>query len=173
MMPQLRRRLLGLCLLPTLLACLDSALTLGGQSAAYWAGNYSRVNEASPTFHQLLAYHPLAYFAGQAGWILVFTLMILLMPQTLALMTSIAVTLGHTLGAASWFVFRLHYGYQLCSGLFLMTAIGLAVGIRWGWQAEPRSDEPIGRKLPMAFRWAVIGLLFSVAAYLFLWPRRP
>ena len=100
-MPELRRRLLWLCLLPALLACLDGALTLVGQSAEYWAGNYARVNESSPTFNHMLARHPLAFVAGVAGWILVFTSLILLLPQTLALTISIAVTIGHTWGAAS------------------------------------------------------------------------
>ena len=172
-MLQLRRRLLGLCLLPALLACLDSTLTLAAQSKEYWAGNYARVNEMSPTFHQLLAYHPLAFVAGEAGWILIFTGMILLMPQTLALIMSIAVTLGHTGGAASSLLFRYPYGYQVCIGLCLLVAVGLAVGIRWGWRAEPQFDAPVGLRLPCALRWAVIVALFGIAVYLYLWPRKP
>lgn len=171
MIPQLPKRLLGLCLVPVLLASLDGALTLSGQSPEYWAGNYSRVNEGSPMMHRWLAYHPLAYVSGLAGWVLVFTLLILLTPQTLALTISIAVTLGHTLGAASWLIYRPDYGHQVCCGLFLLTAIGLAVGIRWGWRAEPRSDAPMGVRLPFALRWGVIGLLWAIAVYLFLWPR--
>src|SRR5262245_1814193 len=172
-MPQLRHRLFGLCLLPTLLACLDFGLTLGGQPAEYWVGNYSRVNELSPTFHQLLAWHPLALVAGTVLWILIFVSLILLLPQTLALTLSIAVVLGHTLGATSWLIYRIHYGYQAVCGLFLLAAIGLAVGILWGWQAEPRSDARLGASLPVGLRWLVIALLLGVAVYLFLWPRNP
>lgn len=172
-MPRFQQRLLGLCVPPAALAFLDGALTLAGQTAEYWAGNYRRVNEVSPTFHHLLSYHPLAFAAGLLAWVLVFCGMILLMPQTLALTTSIAVTVGHTWGATTWLQYRYHYGYQASNGLFLVTALALAVGIRWGWGAEPRFDAPIGVRLPLVLRWAAIALLFASAVYLFLWPRKP
>jgi hypothetical protein len=172
-MPQFRQRLLGLCLPPAALATLDGALTLAGQSGRYWAGNYGQVNELSPTFHQLLSYHPLAFTAGWLAWVLVFCSMILLMPQTLALTTSIAVTLGHTWGATTWLLYRFHYGYQVCEGLFLATALALAMGIRWGWRAKPQSDVPVGAGLPLFSRWAGIAMLFAITIYLFLWPRKP
>ena len=168
-----QRRLLGLCIPPVMFAALDGALTLTGQSAAYWAGNYGRVNELSPTFNHLLSYHPLAFAAGLLAWMLVFCGMILLMPQTLALTTSIAVTVGHTRGATSWLLYRFDYHYQASLGLFLAMALILAVGIRWGWGAEPRSDAPIGARLPGVLRWVMIAMLFAVAVYLFLWPRKP
>jgi hypothetical protein len=172
-MPRFQRRLLGLCIPPAALATLDGALTLAGQSAEYWAGNYARVNEMSPTFNHLLTYHPLAFAAGWLGWILIFCGMILLLPQTLALTTSIAVTVGHTLGATTWLLYRYHYGYQVCGYLHIAMALALAVGIRWGWGAEPCSDAPAGARLPLVLRWAAIALLFAIAVYLFLWPREP
>src|SRR5687767_8394362 len=105
-------RLLGLCLPPALLAAADGTATLVGQSAAYWRGNYSDVNELSPTFHQLLATHPAAFAAGLAAWVLLVTCLILLSPQTLALAASIAVTLGHCWGLSTWLLHRFDYGYQ-------------------------------------------------------------
>jgi hypothetical protein len=99
-----RRRLFGLCLPPATAASLDAALTLRGQSAEYWAGNYAQVNELSPTFHHLLAYHPLAFVAGFLGWMFIFAAMILLLPRTLALAMSLAVSIGHTWGATTWFL---------------------------------------------------------------------
>ena len=167
------RRLLGLCLPPALLALFDAALTLFGQSAAYWAGNYAQVNEQSPTFHQLLATHPLAFTAGLVAWVLVFSGLILLLPQTLAMTASIAVAIGHTWGATTWLIYRFEFGYQTCNGLFLLTAFVLAVGIRWGWAAEPASDQPLGAKLPVLVRWGAVAALLGVAVYLFLWPRMP
>ncbi len=172
-MPRFQRRLLGLCLPPVALAIVDGTLTLAGQSASYWAGNYGQVNEISPTFNHLLSYHPLAFAAGLLGWIVVLCGMILLMPQTLALTTSIAVTVGHTWGAMSWLLNGLHYHYQAGNALMLAAALALAVGIRWGWGAEPRSDAPAGARLPLVLRWAAIALLFAIVVYLFLWPREP
>jgi hypothetical protein len=48
-------------------------------------------------------------------------------------------------------------------GLCLLTAVGMAVGIRWGWRAEPQSDAPVGVRLPFALRWAVIAALSGIA----------
>ncbi|SRR6266516_2532137 len=94
-MPKLRRRFLGLCLLPILLTCLDNGLTLSGQPKEYWAGNYAKAIEGNRWHYQLLAHHPLALVAEEAASMLVFVGMILLMPQTLALTISIAATLGY------------------------------------------------------------------------------
>ncbi len=37
-------------------------------------------------------------------------------------------------------------------GLSLLTAAAIAVGIRWGWRAEPQADAPAGVSLPFALR---------------------
>jgi hypothetical protein len=163
----------GLCLPPLALASLDAGLTLLGQSPEYWDGNYSRVNELSPTFHHLLATHPLAFAAGFAGWGLTFTGLILLLPQTLALATSLAVAVGHTWGASTWLLDRFHYGYQACNGLFILTAFALALGIRWGWGAAPSQEGLAVAGLPPVLRWSVIAALLGLVIYLFLLPRWP
>jgi hypothetical protein len=166
------RRLLGLCL-PALLAwALDNSVTLVGQSPAYWAGNYAAVNEGSPTFNQLLQIHPTAFALGAVVWAGVFTGIILLLPDVLALIISIAVTLGHTVGAATWILYRFGYGYQMCNALFLGSAIALGLGIRYGWRAVP-ADEYDLRGWSWRRRWIVAALLFAVGTYLFLWPRSP
>ncbi len=101
-MEGVRRRLMGLCLPPLVLCALDGVLTALGQSGVYWAGDYARVNEASPAFNHLLQIHPAAYAVGILAWAAVFVGIILLLPDTLALIVSIAVTFGHTVGAATW-----------------------------------------------------------------------
>jgi hypothetical protein len=169
-MAGLGQRFLGLCLPPLAFAVLDGSLTLAGQSAEYWSGAYARVNEASPTFHDLLAIHPLAFAGGFLGWMAVFVGLILLLPDTLALIVCLVVTLGHTVGAATWIVWRFNYGYQACNGLFLLAAVSLALGIRWGWRAGPPQEY----RLPLlsaAWRWLLAASLFAVGVYLFLWPR--
>jgi hypothetical protein len=169
-MLQLRRRFLGLCLIPALLAGLDGWATLHGQTKGYWTGNYSQVIEGSPIFHKLLTCGPLAYIAGLSGWVLAFVGIILLTPETLALATCIAFTLGHAIGASSWLV-NFDYGYQLYSGMCAFAAVGLAVGIRWGWQAEPKNDAPVGARLPLGLRWLIIAALCGIEIY-YLWPHK-
>jgi hypothetical protein len=166
------RRLLGLCLPPLALCALDGTLTLIGQSARYWAGDYARVNEGSPTFNHLLQIHPAAYVVGILVWAGVFVSILLLLPDTLALIVSIAVTLGHTVGAATWLLWRFHFGYQVCNGLFLTSAVILGLGIRWGWRAIPDREYRL-QGWPWGLRWLLALVLFGVGVYLFLWPRMP
>ncbi len=162
-----RQRFLGLCLPPVAFGLLDATLTLAGQPAAYWGGAYAQVAEASPTFNHLLAMHPLAFVAGILAWMAVF---VGILPDTLALIACIAVTLGHTVGAATWLLWRFQYGYQACNGLFLVSAVGLGIGVRWGWQAAPRQEYRLPF-LTAAWRWVLAAGLFAVGVYLFLWPR--
>ena len=172
-MPKFRRRFLGLCLLPILLTCLDNGLTLSGQPKEYWAGNYAKAVEGNPWHYKLLAYHPLALVAEEAASMLVFVGMILLMPQTLALTISIAATLGYMVGASTWLLYGgFRHGHEMFCGLSLLTAAAIAVGIRWGWRAEPDSDAPVGVSLPFALRWALILALSGVAIYINLWPHK-
>ena len=133
-------RLLGLCLPALLVWALDISFTLAGQSADYWSGHYALVNERSPTFNQWLQVHPAAFALGAIVWAGIFVGIILLLPDVLALIMSIAVTLGHTVGAATWLLWGFGYGYQLCNALFLCSAIALGLGIRYGWQAVPAGE---------------------------------
>jgi hypothetical protein len=165
----LKHRFLGLCLPPLLLCALDATLTLSGQSPEYWSGIYTAVNEASPTMNHLLRFHPAAFVAGIFLWSAVFISVVLLLPDALALTASIALTFGHTAGAATWLYWRYPYGYQLCNGLFLLSAAVLAVCIRYGWQAEPLERY----KLPFstAVRWLLVLMIVAVAVYMYIWPR--
>lgn len=167
-----RYRLLGLCLPPVLLCASDCTATLLGQSASYWAGKYVQVNETSPTFNHLLQIHPGIFTVGMLLWAAVFVGMILLLPDTLALILSIVVTLGHTVGVATWLLWRFHYGYQAVNGLLLASAVLLGLGIRWGWRASPTYQYRLS-SFPWGLRWLLIALLFSIAAWFFLWPRMP
>lgn len=171
-MPGVRQRLLGLCLPPLAFSAFDGFLTLAGQSAEYWNGAYEQVNEASPKFHQLLAIHPLAFAAGLCTWMFVFVGAILLVSDTIALILSIAVTFGHTVGAATWLLWRFQYGYQVCNGLFLLAAIMLGISIRWGWGAAPKYDYDLPYISTRA-RWALATVLFAIGGWLFLWPSSP
>ena len=168
-MPQLQRRLLGLCVVPALLAALDGFVTLNGQPPAYWRGDHSHVIEGTPGFRMLLTHGPAAYIAGLTLWVLAFVGMILLLPSTLALAVCLQFTLGHAIGASSW-MNRNPHGGELQIAMNAFAAVGLAVGIRWGWACEPRGDAPIGARLPIALRWAIVAALCAIPVY-YTWPR--
>jgi hypothetical protein len=179
------RRLLGLCLPPVLVWSVDCTLTLCGQSEAYWAGSGVRhtdgitslhhysasVNEVGPTSRYLLTVHPLAYVGGTVLAMLVLCSLIMLLPPTLALMTCLAATLGHTWGATTW-LSRFQHGYQIGNGFFLVVAVILAVGLRT-WHAEAQPASLLFPRMPLFARWLLIGLLSVLLVYLYLWPRVP
>jgi hypothetical protein len=182
-MSHFTRRLLGLCLPPLLVWAVDCTLTLCGQSEAYWAGGGARntdgvtslhhygtgVNEVSPASRYLLTVHPLAYVAGTVLEMLVLCSLIMLLPSTLALMTCLAATLGHTWGATTW-LSRFQHGYQLGNGFFLVVAVIVAAGIQT-WYAGEQPRSLLFRRLPSIPRWVLIGLLSAVLVYFYLWPR--
>ncbi len=166
----LRPRLLGLCIAPLLFCLLDVTLTLVGQTAEYWRGGYhAHVIEGSPTPHFLLSIHPLAFVAGMLVWIMSFLGLLLLLPETLALILSIAIVMGHAVGAATWIFYRFRFGYQICDGLFLLAAVAIGSSIRFGWQARPKESLQFDR-MPQLLRWAIVALLFGLAVWLILWP---
>ena len=162
------RRLIGLCFVPVLLAALDGSVTLAGQPAAYWEGDHSRVLEGTPGFRILLTHGPDAYIAGLMVWVLAFVGMILLLPSTPALAVCLMFTLGHTIGAFSW-INRFPHGRELPVFINAITAVGLALGIRW-WVRSPREDVPLGASLPNGIRWAIVAALWAVPI-LYTWPR--
>jgi hypothetical protein len=163
------RRRLGLMLPPVLLSCLDGAVTLWGQSPAYWAGDYSHVNEGSPVFHDLLALHPLAFLAGSLAWWGTLAGLILLLPETLALIVSIAAVFGHTTGTLTWLMQAPWPGYQIGNLVAVLSAVLLALGIRWAYGPRPPGSAGPARLSPAA-RWALVAALLAFTAYLFFIP---
>jgi hypothetical protein len=167
----LRPRFLGLCLPPMLFCVLDFTLTLVWQPAEYWHGDRTCIIEGSPTFHQLLTISPAVFVVGVLVWMALFVSLLLLLPDTPALLTSVAISFGHTAGTAAWLRGRFSFDYQLLVGLFVLSAVSIGLRIRWGWQAAPREPVRLGR-LSGLWRWAVIVALVAVTVYLFLWPRK-
>jgi hypothetical protein len=107
-------------------------MTLTGQSAEYWAGDYSAPREGSPQGYWLLALHPLAYVAGAVGYMAVFTLFIVLLPRLMAQMLAVGLVMGHAWGTASWLYTRwpgTSVGYWMVLGLYTLSAILIVWGI--------------------------------------------
>jgi hypothetical protein len=163
----LLKRNIGLCGPPLLLSLVDWTVTLLGQPAEYWAGDYTQANERSPTFFNLLVSHPAAFAAGFFLWIGVFVALIVLLPKTPAMMLSLAVAFAHTNGATSWILPHAPYPYQTRIALVCLTAVVAGLGIQL---ASAAADQQRHGPRPW-LRWATITALLAVAAYLFLIPR--
>ena len=80
----------------------DIGVTLAGQPAEYWAGDYAAVHEINPLARALLKTHPMLFLAAATAWAAVFT--ILIVYWRYGAWVAVALTVGHTVGAATWLV---------------------------------------------------------------------
>jgi len=118
---------------PVLLCLLDNALTLCGQPAAYWAGDYIKADEGNPIALWCLKQHPAAFAAESLLWIALFGSLVVVLPWQLAKTVSLGVALGHIVGSAMWIGWRFEQ-YWLFPVLLLSSA-GLIV---WTWEQAGR-----------------------------------
>jgi hypothetical protein len=165
-------RLLGLGI-PCLLAfLLDSGLTLHGQPAQYWAGNYNYTNEGWPLMRRLFMMHPLAVVGGYAVWVGMMFGLLILLPEVIAVILSIAIVFGHTAGAYTWLIpMGLTTGwYQTANGMFLVSAILLGIGIRWTVRAGTRVNGNSARHMSPWLRWGLILLFLAVGCSMIFVP---
>ena len=163
-------RPLWLVVPPALLCILDFGLTLYGQSQSYWSGNFGNVNEISPSFARYLAIHPLAFVGAGFLWIIIFSAIVILLPEILALTVSIAIVIGHMGGAATWFAYRFH-NYQACNGLFLVTAFIVVLSFKQGQNDDGTSAFDWRRTgLPSWVRWVIVAALMAIPIWWFLIP---
>ena len=78
----------------------DVGLTLAGQSADYWAGDYSLAEEGNPLARPFLARSPWLFLAGAAVWGLVLAAVVFLWRHRAGEWLAVLNTLGHAFGGA-------------------------------------------------------------------------
>ncbi len=165
-----RRKFLGLCVPPIILALADGTLTVLGQSEIYWS-NFLAVNEASPGFGALLKMDPWLLAVGAGVWLVSFSMMIIAAPPTAALILSIAITLGHTVGSGSWLFehFKFGSGYQIANAYYLLSACIIGFGVRYAFPSGVmKSDNALN--FPDKTRFLVAGGILLAASAMFLMP---
>jgi hypothetical protein len=170
-MSEWKRRLLGMGV-PCLLAfLLDSSLTLQGQPAEYWSGNYAYTTEGAPLMRHLYMVHPLAAVAGYLVWAGLVLGLLVLLPEVLAVILSIAVVFGHVGGAYTWLAPAITVGwYQTVNGMFAVTAVVLGVGLHWALRAPVGTEATSTKRLPAWLRWGLIILLFGTGCAMIFAP---
>jgi hypothetical protein len=139
----MRRDRLWLCLAPAVLCLLDKGLTLWGQPAEYWAGDYARHDEANPVTAWFLGWHPAGLAASFALWVAVFGGLVAVLPARPARVVALAVTMGHATGAGTWLelVFRWYGAYP---ALFLASAALIVLS----WERAAEAPVPPTGKGP-------------------------
>ena len=114
---------LWLCL-PFILVCVsDGCITLYGQSALYWSGNYHLSNESFPAFNWALQQGPTVFVLQSLLWIMVFSVLVLFLSGFISEALSLALTMGHSWGVMTWLVYHLQLNYLLCLLYFALIAI--------------------------------------------------
>jgi hypothetical protein len=87
---------------PILACCLDFIVTVIGQSPDYWTGDLSAANEANPVGAAFMSYHVSGLFVLTALWLALIFGLSYIVPAKFYKFFTLAVVMGHTVGAASW-----------------------------------------------------------------------
>jgi hypothetical protein len=131
-----------LCVAPLLFCLIDGAVTLHGQPAAYWAGQYDQAIEWNPLVRWFMVQHPLLLLLGACGRIFSFCALILLLPDNMARVVAFLVQLEHTIGAASWLTRFGMPGWAGCVVLLLLSRVVLETTWRAAGKASLRACSP-------------------------------
>ena len=164
----IKRRLIGMGLPFGLAFATDTALTLRGQSV--WEA-HDRL-----FFHALWLIHPSAVVAGYLIWGCLVVGLLVLLPEVLAGIVTIAAVFGLVGGAYSQVAPDLgSWRYQITNGLFLLTAAALGTGLWWSVRALPSVHRPNSardrpRWLRRGLRRGLIALLAAAAGCIVLVP---
>jgi hypothetical protein len=134
----MRRERLWLCVAPIVLYLLDNSLTLLGQPADYW-DNYSRYSEFNPVAAWALEWHPIVFVIESLIWMVTFCLLIVILPNRLAQVLSLALTMGNATGSGHWLTSWV--GYWAYPVLFLSTA-ALVI---WTWEMAATNRTAIDK----------------------------
>lgn len=99
-MKQTRRA--WLCFPALLLFSCDVTITLAGQRATFWAGAFDTVEEGNPMARTVLLFGPWVFVAVATCGAAVYSAIIFLAHQSLAVTLSFGLTFAHALAAAYW-----------------------------------------------------------------------
>ncbi len=127
---------LWLCLPVVALTALDLALTLAGQSAAYWGGDRLAAQEVNPIAREFLHIHPAALVAFVAAATSMICGVVVLTPLPLAAAIAFFAAFLHSLAAATWLVRQEAWGW----GAACCTLIVAERLVAWSWRRAAFGD---------------------------------
>ena len=129
----------GWLLLPAVVVyAVDVGLTLAGQDAAYWQGDYSLAIEGNPLAYPLLAHSPWLFIGAALVWAVLFSTVILLWRHRAAEWLAVLNTVGHTFGGACWLARLDAVGWALT----VLYLVSVTLGMRWCWRRAWNGSEP-------------------------------
>jgi hypothetical protein len=158
-------RRFGLCAAPLLLFLVDISLTLWGQPADYWAGDYAAAREGSPEVRRVMQFHPALLFAMIAVWMGVIVLLVQLLPRLPAELFSVSTVIAHTACASHWLNSHFAFAYQLTIALSIAAACLVVVSLRAG-RLQPSENK----WSPTRIVWCFAAFILFAIAYAVLYP---
>ena len=158
-------RRFGLCAAPLLLFLVDISLTLWGQPADYWTGNYAAAREGSPEVRRVMQIHPALLFAMIAVWMAVIVLLVQLLPRLPAELFSVSTVIAHTACSSHWLRFHFAFDYQLTIALSIAAACLVVLPLRGGRSQPAERDWR-----PTRIVWFFAVPILLVIAYAVLYP---
>ena len=157
-----------LAIAPAFACVIDASLTLHGQSADYWAGDTTVVNEMSPEPRKLLMISPWLFMLVVAGWIGANGFFVVCTRRLPATVFACTVTIAHISGAATWILWSFQYGYQICMLLKIATGTIFALSINHVYRREDKVSPYL--VFPASVYNATLCVLLLAIAYMFLVP---
>lgn len=128
------------------------------------------MSEVSPSFAAYLAISPFAFLLAGLLWMAIFSALIVILPEMLAMTLAIAVMLGHLNGAFTWLTYRFE-SYQASNALFLLTAFLIVIAFRKGRSDTGRAALDWSQSsLPAWSRWVLVVVLLLLPIWWFLIP---
>jgi hypothetical protein len=109
---------------------IDVALTLGGQSGAYWAGDYAAAVEGNPLALPLLVCGPCVFVALAVAWGLGVALLVTRWRHRASDGLALLFTFGHAVGGSTWLARFGPWGW-LAATAYLAAAAEVT---RWCWR---------------------------------------
>jgi hypothetical protein len=146
---QLRKNLnrTALILAPAAIATVaDALMTLRGQGAAFWGGNFSAAAEAEPMARPFLALGPIAFLLFVLVYLSIYLAPALVagcFSRTIAEVCSIHLTITHIIGVLSWCGIFLPGGVPAVDIFAMIPALAWFI-FRFQGVSHDRTDNHIG-----------------------------
>jgi hypothetical protein len=130
-------RRLWLCLPPVAFALIDYVVTMRGQPAHYWTGDYDAAQEENPLVRWCMTTHPSMLHGLTFVWLASFSAVILKTPRAFARFVSLAIAFSHAFCAGTWL-------YDGVDGFYVALAVCIGCAIIFVIALE--LSEPSGQK---------------------------
>ena len=129
-------------MLPALgLYAADLGLTLTGQPAAYWGGDYSQALEHNPLAYLILARDPALFVGASLAWAVIFSIVIVLWQNRVSDWIAVLLAFGHAVGGSTWLA--RHGGGGLLLAIVYLAVASRVSGACWqraGLGSETRTE---------------------------------